>query len=176
MISKVAFLVKKNNTIGYKYSLRYQGFSPTKQLFRNFTLMKQVFHKIMAISMALLLLLSTISWKVEKHYCMGRLMDVALFVDVDTCGMDMSLSVTEENLFKTKPSCCDDEVIFVDGQDDLKISFNELDLENQSLMIGFLFSYTKVLQDIKEQPVPHEKYPPPNLVKDIQLLDEVFII
>lgn len=124
--------------------------------------------------MALLLLLSTVSWKVEKHYCMGRLMDVALFTDVETCGMDMSM--TEETLGETKNSCCDDEVVFVDGQDQLKITLNDLDVEHQSFLIALTYTYLSILQDLKERPVPHEDYPPPILVKDIQLLDEVFLI
>jgi len=138
--------------------------------------MREVFHKITSITMALLLLLSTVSWKVEKHYCMGRLMDVALFTDVDTCGMDMSMAMFDENLGETISSCCTDEVVFVDGQDDLKISFNDLQVEQQSFLIALTYSYLRVLVDLKEQPVPHEQYPPPILVKDIQLLDEVFLI
>jgi len=138
--------------------------------------MKEAFHKITSIVMALLLLLSTISWKVEKHYCMGRLMDVALFTDVETCGMDMADVMDAADFGKTKPSCCDNEVIFVDGQDDLKISFNDLEFQNQSFLVGLLYSYLSIAQDLKEQPVPNEQYPPPKLVKDIQLLDEVFLI
>lgn len=126
--------------------------------------------------MALLLLLSTVSWKVEKHYCTGRLMDIALFADVDTCGMDVFMWMDDENLGETENSCCDDEVVFFEGQDDLKISFNDLDVEQQSFLIATAYSYLSVLIDLKEQPVPHEQYPPPILVKDIQLLDEIFLI
>lgn len=128
--------------------------------------------------MVLFLLLSTISWKVEKHYCMGRLMDVALFTNADSCGMDMSMSVLEnsEAISKTKNSCCDDEVVFVEGQDDLKISFNELDLEHQYFLTAFSYAYTGLFQRFEEKSIPHEQYPPPILVKDIQLLDEAFLI
>lgn len=126
--------------------------------------------------MALLLLLSTVSWKVEKHYCMGRLMDVALFTDAESCGMDMSMGIMEENVNETKNSCCDDEVVFVEGQDDLKLSFNDLDIVQQSFLFAFTYTYLSCLQDLRQQPVPHEHYPPPILVQDIQLLDEVFRI
>jgi len=126
--------------------------------------------------MALLLLLSTVSWKVEKHYCMGRLMDIALFTDADTCGMDMYVAMANENLNENKNSCCDDEVVFVEGQDDLKISFNDLDVKKQSFLVAFTYSYLSILQDVSEQAVPNEQYPPPILVKDIQLLDETFLI
>jgi len=126
--------------------------------------------------MALLLLLSTVSWKVEKHYCMGRLMDVTLFTDAESCGMDMSMAIVEDNVGETKNSCCDDEVVFVEGQDDLKISFNDLELEQQSFLVAFTNFYYNSFLDFSNRLRSNEKYPPPNLVRDIQLLDQVFLI
>lgn len=138
--------------------------------------MKEVLHKIASISMALLLLLSTTSWKVEKHYCMGRLMDMALFIDVEDCGMDMAFMEDSQNLDETKNSCCDDEVIFIDGQDDLKLSFNDLDGNQQSFLIAFANSYISLFRVQTKERIPNEHYPPPLIVKDIQLLDEVYLI
>ena len=138
--------------------------------------MKDALHKIVSIAMVFLLLLSTISWKVEKHYCMGRLMDMALFVDVADCGMGTAYNENSQNFDETKQPCCDDEVIFIDGQDDLKIAFNDLDTDQQSFLIAFKHSYLNLFYVQTEKPVPFEQYPPPILVKDIQLLDEVFLI
>ncbi len=138
--------------------------------------MKDSLHKIVSITMAFLLLLSTISWKVEKHYCMGRLINMALFVDVADCGMDMAYNENSQNLDESKQLCCDEEVIFIDGQDDLKIAFNDLDTGQQSFLIAFKHSYLNLFRVQTEQSVPCEQYPPPLLVKDIQVLDEVFLI
>ena len=41
--------------------------------------------------MAVMLLLSTTSWTVGKHYCMGLLVDISLFAQAENCGMEMSL-------------------------------------------------------------------------------------
>ncbi|WP_235856455.1 HYC_CC_PP family protein [Flagellimonas oceanensis] len=41
--------------------------------------MKQFFHQIVSSLMALLVLASTVSWTVDKHICMGRVMDISLF-------------------------------------------------------------------------------------------------
>ena len=136
--------------------------------------MKEVFHKTISLAMAVLLLLSTTSWKVEKHYCMGHLMDVAFFSDVDTCGMDMSDHA--DTKMQQDNSCCNDEVIVIDGQDDLKLSFNDLGMDQQSFLVAFTYSYIDLFETLAEQAVPHKQYPPPILVKDIQLLDEVFLI
>lgn len=137
--------------------------------------MKEVSHKIVSIAMALLLLLSTTSWKVEKHYCMGRLMDIALFSDVDSCGMYMG-SMGIESDDASENSCCDDEVIVLDGQDHLKLSLDTLDIEKQSLWVAFIYSYTTSFFVQNVHLVPHERYPPPQLVKDIQVLNQVFLI
>ena len=126
--------------------------------------------------MAILLLLSTTSWKVEKHYCMGHLMDVALFADVDTCGMNMFFVNNAETLEERENSCCNDEVIFVEGQDDLKLSFNDLETNQQYFLITFNNTYNSLFRAQTVQFVPHEQYPPPKLIKDIQLLDEVYLI
>ena len=138
--------------------------------------MKEVIHKMASVTMAFLLLLSTTSWKVEKHYCMGRLMDMALFVKADDCGMDMAFSDNDSTEFQEQYPCCDDEVIFIDGQDDLKISFNDLDIEKQHFISVFLFSGIDLFPSSPESQVSYLKYPPPILVKNIQLLDEVFLI
>lgn len=138
--------------------------------------MKAVLHKIASMAMALLLLLSTTSWKVEKHYCMGRLINVALFVHVDDCGMGMDLIRNTDSKLQTKNSCCDDKVVLIEGQDDLKISFNDLDVNGQTYFISQNYTFGDRGLILEHKAVSQKTYPPPILVKDIQLLDEVFLI
>jgi len=137
--------------------------------------MKENIHKLFSIAMALFLLASTTSWTVGKHYCMGHLMDVSFFADAEDCGMDMGLS-DDASKMEEKSSCCNDEVLIVDGQDNLKMSFEDISLDQQIFLVAFAHSYSNLFKVVKEQPVPNEHYPPPVLVKDIQLLDEVFLI
>lgn len=124
--------------------------------------------------MALLVLLSTISWSVDKHLCMGRVMDISFFSHADDCGMKMALSLLEEDT--EKPGCCDDESFVLEGQDDLKLTWSDLDLEQQSFLVAFSTSYLDLFVPLEELPVPHEEYPPPILVRDIHVLDQVFLI
>lgn len=139
-------------------------------------LMKQTLNRLFSVSMAMLLLASTTSWTVGKHYCMGHLMDVSLFAAAEDCGMAMSTSSDDNSHITDQNSCCNDELIVVEGQDDLKISFEETSLDQQLFFISFAYTYLNLFNDLVERPVPNEQYPPPILVKDIQLLDEVFII
>jgi len=121
--------------------------------------------------MALLLLASTTSWTVDKHFCMGDLVDVAFFTSADSCGMNMDDIPGEWQL-----DCCSDEIIVITGQDNLKISFDELSLAHKLLVTSFAQSYLALFQETEEQIIPHNDYPPPLLVQDLQLLDEVFLI
>lgn len=113
-----------------------------------------------------MVLVSTVSWTVDKHICMGRVMDISLFAHADTCGMDTD----------TETSCCDDESFTVQGQDDLKMSFDSFGLDHQVFLVAFAQSYLDLFVPLEEIPVPHEEYPPPILVKDIHILDQVFLI
>ncbi|MFS4468553.1 HYC_CC_PP family protein [Maribacter sp. 2210JD10-5] len=134
--------------------------------------MKAILHKIFCSAMAFLLLASTVSWKVEKHYCMGHLMDTALFTEASSCGMDVAMM----DMGESKKSCCTDEIIIIEGQEDLQFSLNDISLEQQQFLVAFTFSYSGLFQLETEQSVPEDTYPPPILVKDIQLLDQVFLI
>ncbi|MEL6918108.1 MAG: hypothetical protein AAFO99_10315 [Bacteroidota bacterium] len=133
--------------------------------------MKSFFLRIVSVVMALLVLASTTSWSVEKHYCMGHMIDMAWFGEADSCGMDMAM--TGEIAEK---SCCTDEVVVMDGQDNLKLSFEDLNLEHQFFLIAFIRSYIDLFEGLKEHIVPHKEYPPPILVKDLQVLSQVFLI
>lgn len=123
--------------------------------------------------MAVLLLASTVSWTVGQHYCMGRLINVSLFVHAEDCGMDMAFETSSTDI---KKSCCSDEILVIEGQEELKISFEDISLTEQQFLIAYTISFLKHIQNFEEQnnPLPH--YLPPLLVKDIQVLDAVFLI
>ncbi len=124
--------------------------------------------------MALVLLLSTVSWTIEKHTCMGRVMDVALFAKAKDCGMGVAMQAMEEDTEENH--CCGEEIVTLQGQDDLKISFNDISLDKQAFLIAFTSPYAGLFTTVEQQPITSEQYPPPLLFKDIQLLHETFLI
>lgn len=133
-------------------------------------MLKQLLHKTFSISLALIVLFSTVSFTIEKHYCGDVLVDVAVFVEAEKCGMEaMELA--------QKKSCCKDEIDVVEGQDELKTaSFEDLEFEQQQFLSAFIHSYINGFESLPKQTIPHKDYSPPNLVADIQVLDQVFII
>ncbi|WP_237561834.1 HYC_CC_PP family protein [Flagellimonas algicola] len=136
--------------------------------------MKDLIRQILSVGLAMLVLLSTVSWTVEKHLCMGRVMDISLFAEAEHCAMEMAMAAmgdeTEEN------HCCDDESFTVSGQDDLKLTLTDLELEQQVFLVAFTHGYLNLFESLEELPVPHEGYPPPLITRDIHLLDQVFLI
>jgi len=111
---------------------------------------------------------------VEKHYCMGRVMSIAVFHKVEKCGMEI-LAASSDKL-SNKKHCCDDEVLLAEGQDELQISLDDLSLEQQLFVVTYGIAYLDLFKLQSSQHIPELRYPPPLLVKDIQVLDQVFLI
>lgn len=125
--------------------------------------------------MALLLLLSTISWTVEKHLCMGRVLDIALFHSAEDCGMDAGLALLDD-VSQYDNHCCDDESFTMQGQDNLNHDISNLDFSQQVFLYTFTTSYLNLFQDSTDKVVIFDSYPPPILAKDLNILHQVFLI
>lgn len=133
-------------------------------------MIRQILHKIFSAFLALLVVFSTVSFTVEKHFCGDVLVDVSVFSEVEKCGMEAMEKLQ-------KKSCCKDEVDVVKGQDELKFSsFEDLNFEQQQFVLAFTFTSLNSFEGLSKQIIPHKDYSPPNLVTDIQVLDQVFLI
>lgn len=129
----------------------------------------------MSITLALLLLVSTTSWKVEKHYCMGFLVDISFFSEAEGCGMNMDLPSDSDRISKEN-SCCDDVTIVVKGQDKLDVASFDFQLIDQVFICSYIYSYFSLFEQESTEIDTFRYYPPPAIVKDICLLDETFLI
>ncbi len=101
-------------------------------------------------------------------------MDIAFFHHADSCGMEEAMAIMGGAT--SDMDCCDDESFTLEGQDDLKLSWDELDLEDQTFLVAFAQSYLKLLSLPLEEDVAETIYPPPLLVQDLTILHEVFLI
>ncbi|WP_299129783.1 hypothetical protein [uncultured Winogradskyella sp.] len=134
-----------------------------------------VLHKILSIVLSLLVLVSTLSLTIEKHFCGDTLIDVAIFSESEKCGMQMSENKIKKEL--TSKSCCKDEVDVIKGLDKLTVkTFDDLeDLQKQVLFV-FTQTYINLFESLPKAVIPNKDYSPPLLVKDIQVLDETYLI
>lgn len=130
-------------------------------------------HKVVSVILSFLVLFSTLSLKVEKHYCGEYLIDTAIFSKAKSCGMEMA----NNSKMSLKKSCCKDVIDIIEGQDDLSLaSLDDLDLSQQQFIASYIFSYTSLFESLPKAIIPHKDYSPPNIIKDIQVLDETFLI
>jgi hypothetical protein len=137
--------------------------------------MKQVFHKIASFIMALVVLLSTMSFTIDMHYCGETLVDTAIFKKTKNCGMEMQNPSTKD-CSMTKKNCCSDKQIFVDGQDELQLTFDTLSFEQQQFIASFIYTYINLFEGFDENINSYQEYKPPLVIRQIYKIDETYLI
>ncbi|RLD27543.1 MAG: hypothetical protein DRI70_04430 [Bacteroidetes bacterium] len=138
--------------------------------------MKEIFHKIMSAMMAFVVLLSTMSFTIDRHYCGDILVDTAIFKQAKTCGMEKQQSIPTSDCSITKTDCCSDEQITFEGQNELKISFDSITFEQQLFISSFVYSYIDLFNELNKNVIANRDYISPLIVSNIYQLDEVYII
>ena len=125
--------------------------------------------------MAVVVLFSTMSFTVDMHYCGDTLMDTAVFHKVKSCGMEMGKPSSEDCNITIK-DCCTDEQISIDGQDELKISFDKLSSDQQLFVTSFVYSYIDLFEGLEENVTSFRDYVPPLVIRQIYKFDETYLI
>ena len=135
---------------------------------------KTVTHKVFSMALALLVLLSTFSFKMETRYCGSNFVEVAVFSKVKSC-CSSSLITTSELQF-TKKSCCNNKVVSIDGLKHFKVvSFSkELQVDNVfELPLKFNFNTVLLTSSTSDY---YSSYSPPDRELDFQIEHQVFLI
>lgn len=149
--------------------------------------MKNFCQKSGSLVMALLVLFSTMSFSVDKHFCGTEMVDFSIFSKAMTCkseaktcgvkmGHKMDHKMDHEMISDEKDSCCTNQKTALNGQDELKISFHVLDFDQQLFLTTFTYSFIYIYESSSLTEISFRYYTPPLLVADIQVLDQVFII
>jgi len=128
--------------------------------------------------MAFIVLFSTMSFSVDMHYCGDHLVDFSLFDKVDTCVMkaEKTKSSSECAVMEMEMDCCSDVEIIIEGQDDVKVTFDQFTFEQQVFITSFVYSYINLFEGFDKNVIPFKDYSPPPLIRDIHILDQTFLI
>ncbi len=138
--------------------------------------MKKTISNIAVFFLTALLLFSSVSFTVEKHFCGGQVFSESFFGKAEKCGMDDDLCKAENNNPSfTKKSCCKDEIQFINGSVFEKTPVLKLESNQQNFIVFNLID--TVLFSQKENESTHFKnyFPPPN-THNFNILYQVFRI
>lgn len=127
--------------------------------------------------MAAVVLMTTMSFTVDMHYCGDTLVDFSFVQQVKTCGMEkMQATSGCKNPMLTQKSCCSDEHLIIEGQDDLKQDFTQLSFDEQVFVASFIYSYISLFKDTESKELSFTDHSPPFIRQDLQVLHQTFLI
>jgi hypothetical protein len=136
--------------------------------------MKQFLKHISVYATAFLVLFSTFSFTINEHICGGEKVSFAIGMEAETCGMEVETSTSEHTTVQQTP-CCSDISTLIQGFDELP-SQDTITITTQTFITAFVYSYIFILSEEDTEKAVYTPYKPPPLVKDIQVLDETFLI
>lgn len=125
--------------------------------------------------MAFVVLFSTISFTVNMHYCGDTLVEMAIFHKAKGCGMEMEKPSTDGCSISNK-SCCDDEQLVFDGQDELQLQVDKISFEQQIFVTSFVYTYVNLFEGIENNVSSFEEYKPPLVIRQLYKIDETYLI
>ena len=129
----------------------------------------KVITKITSLSLVFFVLISTLSFTVDQHYCGDFLVDISFTGDADSCGMNMDT--------ESKKNCCSDEEISFEGQEDLQYHAPVAKtFTSQTLFISKIENWTLNLTQVERTPFRIKEFPPPDIPRNYQSEYQVYII
>lgn len=131
---------------------------------------------ITSFFLSLLIVLSSMSFTVNLHLCMGELESVRVISEAPACDMHSKSCHAPEQDNASKDDCCEDEQRILHGQDEL--SKAPAFQEPQPELVAVLSLLVSYLTAGTELPLVEatEVYSPPLLPRDIPVLIQSFLI
>lgn len=134
----------------------------------------KVIRSISAVLLAILVLVSSTSFMVGMHFCMGEVQNIALFGKADSCQKEKALPLCHKHM---KPACCEDETIFHEGTD-FKASIEQIHIDAPAPMDiqQTLVLISEVIPAASVASIKYYQYDPPLRTCDLTVEHQVFLI
>ena len=134
----------------------------------------KVFRTISAIVLAFLVLVSSTSFMVGFHFCMGHVQNVALFTKADGCVQEEKLPPCHRH---QQAPCCADEILYHQG-DDFKaatehfhvVAPTPIYIEHPTVVIAEVVPASPLSRNL------YYNYDPPWRSCDLTVVHQVFLI
>ncbi len=138
--------------------------------------MKQITHKLFSTVLALIILFSTFSFTVDRHYCGDYLVNTSIFSKAKGCGMEMQKTVSDTACEAIKKDCCKNETTYVKGNTIEQQALGQQVVEQLFFVAIFVKFYVSLFDEKGLDKYTFHFYNPPLIRKDIQVLFENFRI
>lgn len=142
--------------------------------------MKKIYRKTISLLLALIVLLSAMSFSLDMHFCGDHLVSFSFSNEIDPCMMKGAMTKTHSSCevmkMEMEMDCCDDIEVVVEGKDYLKISFELPTLEQQGFVASFFCDPVNLFEGLEANSIPFKDHPPPPLIRDVQILHQTFLI
>lgn len=152
---------------------------------------RNTYHRFIALSLATLMLVTSMSFSVDMHFCKDELKSFSLVGQAEVCHPIKAKEKTETNacpfhqkIQKEKASsqiqekgcqktCCDNQKILIDFDENL-VQITTRELSNLSFISSTPIQYiqNRIVQSI----YPHQNYHPPLLNRDIPIFVQSFLL
>ena len=137
--------------------------------------MKKFLQNISVSILSLIVILSSMSFTIDKHYCGDTLIDISYFGKADDCGMGgMKMKVDSEKMKKKK--CCKNETELIESPAFDKEKIVTVTAENFEFLVFHIYSYINLYEETELEKEFYKDFSPPDIVQDIQVLHETFLI
>ena len=137
--------------------------------------MNTIVKKISTTLLSFIVLFSSMSFTIDKHYCGNNLMDVSYFGDADNCGSEEVTMNSRTSLIKQN-NCCKDETTLLESSIFNKEKFINLQHVDAEVLFFKANSYLGTYKDIAIEIEYYTDFSPPDIAQDIQVLHQAFLI
>ncbi len=137
--------------------------------------MKKALKKIGAIIMSFVVVLSTMSFSINQHFCGDLLVESAMFSKAH-CGNAMDKPDAEENCVILDDLCCDDEIKQVDFPNNFENYLSNLNPEQQQFVVAFTYTYLNLFNNFNKKEPISSYYKIPLVERDLNILYQTFRI
>ena len=135
-------------------------------------------YKIVAVLMSFLVLFSTTSFAITKHFCGDILVDTAIFSEASSCGMEIEKAdaTNISGCSIVKKDCCNDFQILIDGQDEVQLQVDKISYNQELILASFIYTYINLFENLENNISSFEAYKPPLVIKELYKVDETYLI
>ncbi|QTD39380.1 hypothetical protein JL193_14660 [Polaribacter batillariae] len=129
--------------------------------------------------MSFVVLFSTTSFAITKHFCGDTLVDTSVFSEASSCGMESQkvISKTTSSCSTIKKDCCKNEQQLINGQDEIiQLQVDKISLNQQLFVASFIYTYIHLFKGLDSNTTSYSAYKPPLVIKEIFKIDETYLI